>query len=67
MELNEAVDIMLTANGSSLDSHRESVTVMEFVEAINVVLDAMRNEITTSDAMKWCLDHRPPSVENKGY
>lgn len=61
MELNKAIDIMLTANGSKPYGNRELVTVTEFVEAINVVLDAMRSEITTSEAMKWCLEHRPPS------
>lgn len=56
MELNEAIEIMLDANNGN-----RPVPVMEFVEATDVVLDAMRNEITTSDAIRWCIAHRPTS------
>lgn len=59
MELDKAIEIVLAANGGE-----RPIPVTEFVEATNVVLDAMRNEITTSEAVKWCLKHRPPA-ENK--
>lgn len=56
MELNEAIEILLDANNGN-----RPVPVAEFVEATDVVLDAMRNEITTSDAIKWCIANRPES------
>lgn len=59
MELNEAIDIVLSANGGE-----RPVPVIEFVEATNVVLDAMRSEITTSEAVKWCLEHKPEGENN---
>lgn len=54
MELYEAIDIVLSANGG-----KRPVAVTEFVEATNVVLDAMQNEITTSEVVKWCIEHKP--------
>lgn len=59
MELNEAIDIVLSANGGE-----RSVPVVEFVEATNVVLDVMRSEITTSEAIKWCVEHKPSTTAN---
>lgn len=62
MELNEAIEIMLSATGCN--GKYVSVTVTDFTKAINVILNAMRDEITTSDALKWCLEHRPKGEEN---
>lgn len=59
MSLDKAIDIVLSANGGE-----RPVAVTEFVEATNVVLDAMRSEITTSEAIKWCLKHRPSGENN---
>lgn len=59
MELNEAIEIILIANGGG-----GAVPATEFIEATNVVLDAMRNEITMSEAVKWCKEHMPPSTTN---
>lgn len=56
MELNEAIEIMLDANNG-----KRPVPVMEFVEATDVVLDAMRKEITMSEAVTWCMANRPES------
>lgn len=63
MELNEAIEIMLSATGHN--GKYDSVSVIDFTKAINVVLDAMRDEITTSDALKWCINHRPKGEENE--
>lgn len=60
MELNEAIEIMLDANNGE-----RPVPVIEFVEASNTVLDAMRNEITTSQVMKWCFEHKLKGEENE--
>lgn len=59
MELIEAIDIVLSANGG-----KRPVLISEFVEATNVVLDAMRGEITTSEVIKWCVEHEPSSTTN---
>ena len=56
MELEKAIEILLDANNGN-----RPVPVTKFVEASNIVLDVMRNEITTSQIMKWCIDHRPTS------
>lgn len=61
MELNKAIEIMLSANnGDSI------IGITEFVEATDVVLDAMRNEITTSEMIKWCYRHRKSVENNRG-
>ena len=60
MELNEAIEIMLDANNGN-----RPVPVTEFVEASNTVLDTMRNEITTSEVMKWCIEHKLKGEENE--
>lgn len=59
MELNEAIDIVLGANNGE-----RPVTVTEYVKAVNVVLDVMRNEITTGEMVKWCIEHKPSSTAN---
>lgn len=61
MELSKAIEIVLDASGGN-----RPVPVTEFVEAINVVLDTMRSEITTSEAIKWCLEYRPKGETNVG-
>lgn len=61
MELNKAIEVVLDANGGN-----RPVSVTEFVEATNVVLDAMRSEITTSEAVKWCIEHKPQGETNVG-
>lgn len=60
MELNEAIEIMLDANNG-----KRPVPVIEFVEATDVVLDAMRKEITMSEAVTWCMANRPKGEENE--
>lgn len=37
-------------------SHGAAVLVSDYVEATDIVLDAMRNEITMQQALKWCID-----------
>lgn len=59
MELNKAIEIVLSANGGE-----RPVAVTEFVEATDIVLNAMRSEITTSEAIKWCFEHRPSGENN---
>lgn len=61
MNLYEAIEIVLSVNNGE-----RPVAVTEFVEAINVVLDAMRSEITASEAIKWCLEHKPEGENNVG-
>lgn len=61
MDLYEAIDIVLSASGGN-----RPVPVTEFVEATNVVLDAIRKEITTSEAIKWCIEHTPQGDTNVG-
>lgn len=59
MELSKAIEIVLDASGGN-----RPVPITEFVEATNVVLDAMRKEITTSEAVKWCLEYKPKGENN---
>ena len=59
MDLYKAIEIVLDANGGN-----RPVSVTEFVEAINVVLDAMRKEITASEAIKCCIEHTPQGETN---
>lgn len=59
MELNEAIEVIISANGGG-----RPVPVVEFVEASNVILDSMRSEITTAEIIKWCREHMPPSTTN---
>lgn len=55
MDLYKAIEIVLGANNGE-----RPVAVTEYVEAINVVLDAMRSEITMSEAVKWCAKQDIP-------
>lgn len=59
MELYEAIDIVLGANNGE-----RPIAVTEYVKATNVILDAMRDEITTTEMVRWCSGHRPFSQKD---
>lgn len=61
MELSKAIEIVLDVYGGN-----RPVSVTELAEAIDVVLEAMRSEITTSEAIKWCIEHKPQGETNVG-
>lgn len=61
MELSKAIEIVLDANGGN-----RPITVTEFVEATDVVLEAMRSEITMSEVVKWCMEYKPKGETNVG-
>lgn len=54
MDLYEAIDIVLGANNGE-----RPIAVAVYVKATGVILDAMREEITTTEMVKWCSAHRP--------
>lgn len=59
MELEKAIQTFLDACEGA-----RPVPVEEFIQAMDIVLDAMRSEITTTQAVKWCREHRPTSQKN---
>lgn len=61
MDLYKAIEIVLSFN-----SGKRPIEVKEFVKAINIVLDAMRSEITKEELIKWCLEHKSSGENNVG-
>lgn len=55
MELSKAIEIVFDVYGGG----NRPVSGTELAEATDVVLEAMRSEITISEVLKWCIEHTP--------